>query len=71
MNIRTRIARLEDRIGRGDKPCPNHLTTCIMTVGDPEPEESEIPPCPNCARPGVILEIVHEIVVAPKGVDGQ
>jgi hypothetical protein len=62
MNLQNQIARLEDRLGRGDEPCPDHQTTFIKTAGDPEPAESRIPPCLNCGRPGAILEIIHVIV---------
>jgi hypothetical protein len=71
MTIRHRIARLEHRLGRRDQPCPDHRITFDMSDGDPEPDESEVPPCPNCGRPGIVQIIVEEVVDAPTWEDSQ
>ena len=62
MSIKSRIATLERRFHSPDKPCPNHVTTVLIRPGDPDPEESEIPPCPNCGRPGTVMQLIHEII---------
>jgi hypothetical protein len=73
LTIRNRLARLEGRIGLADTPCSHHRVTSIVTRRadgrvDAEPDESEIPPCSTCGRPGDTLEIVHRIVERVDGV---
>jgi hypothetical protein len=69
MNLKNRIARLEDRIGCRDKPCPAHQIALIVDAGAAMPEESEIPLCANCGRRGDILEIVE--VIVESNADGE
>jgi hypothetical protein len=62
MTLRNRLRALEASFGRADAPCPDHRVTSIVGDGDALPDDSAIPPCPNCGRPGAVQIIVEEIV---------
>ena len=62
MTFKRRLEKLERGFRTLAGLCPDHWHTVIIMVGEPMPEESTIPLCRNCGRPGSVL-VIEEVVI--------
>ena len=63
MSLRRRIKTLEGRCPRPrlrPEDCPRKFITALISAGDPLPDPADLPACPTCGHPHVLVE---EIVV--------
>jgi hypothetical protein len=57
----TKLRDLELAVGHSDRPCPNPVTTMIVSRDQPDPPPG--PPCRFCGRQHVV-EVVEEVITS-------
>ncbi len=62
MNFRARLARLERLIAGRPRCRDGCLPSAIIEPGRAPP--ADIPPCPRCGNPGVVLVLTEEIITS-------